>query len=162
MALDRITPCLWFDHQAEQAAEFYVSIFPNSKMGRITRYTEVGREFHQKEPGSVMTVDFELNGNPFTGLNGGPLFQFSEAVSFQIFCDSQEEVDHYYERLTDGGTPQPCGWVKDRFGVSWQVIPKRLFELLGGPDADGARRATEAMFRMQKIDIAALERAYAG
>ena len=121
----RIVPCLWFDNQAEEAAKYYVSIFKNSKIGAISRYGEAGREVHRRPPGSVMTVEFELDGQAFTGLNGGPLFKFNEAVSFQVNCATQAEVDYYWDKLTAGGDPkaQQCGWLKDRFGVSWQVVP---------------------------------------
>jgi predicted 3-demethylubiquinone-9 3-methyltransferase (glyoxalase superfamily) len=162
--LQKITPCLWYDHQAEQAAEFYISIFKNSKIVHIARYGEAGKEFHGKPPGSVMTVAFELDGQPFTALNGGPLFKFNEAVSFQVFCQSQDEVDHYWNRLSAGGDPaaQQCGWLKDKFGVSWQVIPTALIDMLSDPDPAKSQRATLAMFQMKKFDIAALKRAYLG
>lgn len=160
----KITPCLWFDHQAEEAANFYTSLFPNSRIGTVTRYGEAGREHHGKTPGTVMTVAFELDGQPFTALNGGPVFQFNEAISFQIPCRTQEEIDHYWEKLSEGGDPQAqqCGWLKDKYGVSWQVFPSVLPEMLGNGDPQQARRAMEAMLRMKKIDIAELERAYAG
>lgn len=158
MPKEGFTTCLWFDGKAEEAARFYTSIFPNSKLGRTTRYTEAG----PGPAGEVVTVDFEINGQRFVGLNGGPMFTFSEAISFQILCADQEEVDHYWKVLTDGGTEQPCGWLKDRFGVSWQVIPTVLIEMINDPDPEKAARATEAMLQMKKIDIATLERAYAG
>jgi predicted 3-demethylubiquinone-9 3-methyltransferase (glyoxalase superfamily) len=158
----RISPCLWFDDQAEAAARFYTGIFRNSKITQVAHYTEVGQEHHRKPPGSVMTVAFELDGIPFTALNGGPLFKFNEAISLQIFCDNQEEVDHYWSRLTAGGQEQPCGWLKDKFGVSWQVVPTQLIDLMTDPDAARSRRATETMFQMKKIDIAKVLRAAAG
>ena len=158
----RIGPCLWFDDQAEAAAKFYVEIFSNAKITQIARYTEAGQEHHRKPPGSVMTVAFELDGLPFTALNGGPLFKFNEAISLQIFCANQQEVDHYWSRLTAGGQEQPCGWLKDKFGVSWQVVPTELIDMMTAPDTARARRATEAMFKMKKIDIATVQRAYAG
>ena len=158
----RISPCLWFDDQAETAAKFYTGIFKNSKITQIARYTEVGKEHHHKPPGSVMTVAFELDGLPFTALNGGPIFKFNEAISLQIYCDNQGEVDHYWSKLTAGGQEQPCGWLKDKFGVSWQVVPKPLIDMMTDPDAAKAMRATQAMFQMKKIDIAAVRRAYAG
>jgi predicted 3-demethylubiquinone-9 3-methyltransferase (glyoxalase superfamily) len=158
----RISPCLWFDDQAETAAKLYTSIFKNSKITQVARYTEVGKEHHRKAPGSVMTVAFELDGLPFTALNGGPIFKFSEAISLQIYCDNQEEVDHYWNKLTAGGQEQPCGWLKDKFGVSWQVVPKELIDMMSDPDAAKAARATQAMFQMKKIDIATVRRAYAG
>ncbi len=155
------TTCLWFDQQAEEAAHHYCGIFPNSRIGTITRYTEVGFEHHGRPPGSVMTVNFELDGQSFVGLNGGPVFSFSEAVSFQIGCETQAEVDHYWERLGAGGDPaaRQCGWLKDRYGVSWQVVPHVLLELLQHPDPAKVRRVSEAMFQMKKLDIAALRRA---
>lgn len=158
----RITPCLWFDTQAEEAARFYVSIFGASSIGSIARFTEEGREHHGKAPGSVMTVSFRLGGMEFLALNGGPQFKFSEAISFQIFCDTQAEIDHYWNRLTEGGQEQPCGWLKDRFGVSWQVVPTALPALLGGGDAVRAKRVSAEMFTQKKPDLAALERAARG
>src|SRR5262245_61281953 len=125
-SIRRITPCLWFDDQGEEAARFYVSVFPNSKVGSVSRYSEAGQEIHKKKPGTAMTVVFELDGQSFTALNGGPNFKFTEAISFQISCETQEEVDHYWNGLSEGGDPkaQQCGWLKDKFGVSWQVIPR--------------------------------------
>ena len=160
----RITPCLWFDDQAEEAAKFYTSIFPNSKVVAVTRYGEAGREVHGRPAGSVMTVEFELGGHTFTALNGGPVFKFNEAISFQVMCDTQEEVDYFWEKLSAGGDPkaQQCGWLKDRFGVSWQVVPRGMAEMLRDPGSQGAQRAMTAMLRMKKIDIAELKRAYAG
>jgi predicted 3-demethylubiquinone-9 3-methyltransferase (glyoxalase superfamily) len=157
----KITPCLWFDHQAEEAAAFYTGIFPDSRLVSTTRYPDAGFEFHGKPAGSVMTVAFELDGQPFVALNGGPLFQFSEAVSFQIGCADQAEVDHYWQRLGAGGDPaaQQCGWLKDRFGVSWQVVPYLLPELLGQPDVAMARRVMQALLGMKKLDIEALTQA---
>lgn len=155
--MSRVTPFLWFDTQAEDAARFYVSIFPNSTLGTITRYGSAG----PGPEGSVMTVEFELDGQPFTALNGGPHFQFNEAVSFTIECSSQEEVDDYWARLTDGGEEGPCGWLKDRYGLSWQVNPTRLAELLRDPDGSRSQRVMDAMLKMKKIDIAELERAAA-
>jgi predicted 3-demethylubiquinone-9 3-methyltransferase (glyoxalase superfamily) len=158
MPREGFTTCLWFDGRAEEAAEFYTSIFPNAQLGRSMRYTDVG----PGEPGSVVTVEFEINGRRFVALNGGPQFTFTEAISFQIFCEDQAEVDYYWERLADGGREIQCGWVNDRFGVSWQVIPERLMEMLTDPDGEKAGRATQAMLSMVKLDIAELERAYAG
>jgi predicted 3-demethylubiquinone-9 3-methyltransferase (glyoxalase superfamily) len=151
-------PCLWFDGQAEQAAAHYTAIFPNSEILGVARY---GPDTPGPE-GEVMTVDFSLDGQRYVGLNGGPQFTFSEAISFQIMCADQDEVDHYWDRLADGGAQGPCGWLKDRFGVSWQVVPTRLQELIDDPDAGRAQRAMQAMLRMQKIDIAELERAADG
>jgi predicted 3-demethylubiquinone-9 3-methyltransferase (glyoxalase superfamily) len=156
--MDKITPNLWFDGQAEQAAEFYCSIFPNSKIINISRYTEAG----PGEPGSVMVVDWELNGQRFTGINGGPEFTFSEAVSFLIPCEDQAEVDYYWEKLTDGGEEVQCGWCRDKYGLSWQVVPKGMDELFSDPDPTKATRAMQAMFGMKKLDLAALQQAAAG
>lgn len=152
------TTCLWFDGNAQEAAEFYVSVFQGGKLGRVTHYTDAG----PGEPGAVLTVEFEINGQRFMGLNGGPVFHFSEAISFVIDCADQAEVDHYWSVLSEGGLEQPCGWVKDKFGVSWQVTPTRLIELVTDPDAEKARRATDAMMKMSKIDLAEIEKAYAG
>jgi predicted 3-demethylubiquinone-9 3-methyltransferase (glyoxalase superfamily) len=159
-----ITPCLWFDYQGEEAAGFYTAIFPNSRIVAGTRYSEAGREIHGKEPGAVMTVEFVLNGQPFTALNGGPHFKFNEAVSFQILCDTQAEIDHYWEKLSAGGDPkaQQCGWLKDKFGVSWQVVPRGMAEMLKDSSSAGAKRAMAAVLKMKKLDIAALQKAYAG
>jgi predicted 3-demethylubiquinone-9 3-methyltransferase (glyoxalase superfamily) len=159
-----ITPCLWFDNQAEEAAKFYTGIFKNSKIGKISRYTEAGREVHGQPAGKVLTVEFELNGQPFTALNGGPQFKFNEAISFQIMCRDQEEVDYYWNKLGQGGDPkaQQCGWLKDKYGLSWQVVPTALVELLGDPDREKSGRAMEAMLKMKKLDIAELERAFEG
>jgi predicted 3-demethylubiquinone-9 3-methyltransferase (glyoxalase superfamily) len=151
----KITPCLWFDTQGEEAAEFYTSIFPNSRIVDVARYGEAG----PRDAGTVMVVKFELDGQELVALNGGPEFTFDEAISFQIDCADQEEVDRYSEALTDGGEQGPCGWVKDRFGLSWQVVPARLIELLGDPDEAKAQRAMAAMLEMRKIDIAAVEAA---
>lgn len=163
-SIQRIAPCLWFDDQAEQAADFYLSVFPRSKITHIARYGEAGREFHGKAPGSVMTIAFELDGQAFTALNGGPVFSFNEAISLQVYCQDQEEVDHYWEKLSAGGDPdaRQCGWLKDRYGVSWQVVPSALTAML--TDADNARsqRVMAALLQMRKLDIATLQRAYAG
>ena len=160
----RIAPCLWFDDQAEEAARFYTSVFSNSKIGTIARYGEAGHEFHGRPPGSVMTVSFELDGQPFTALNGGPVFKFNEAISFQVMCETQEEVDDYWEKLSAGGDEkaQQCGWLKDRFGVSWQVVPEVVTQLVSDPDSEKSQRAMQALLQMKKLDIAELERAYAG
>lgn len=152
------TTSLWFDGQAEEAANYYISIFRDSKLGNIVRYTEAG----PGPAGSVVTVEFQLNGQNFVGINGGPEFTFSEAVSFQIFCKDQDEVDYYWSRLTEGGEEVQCGWLRDKYGLSWQVIPSVLTEMLSDQDQAKATRATEAMLSMTKFDIAALEKAYAG
>ena len=160
----RITPCLWFDDQAEAAAKFYTGIFPNSRVGSVARYGEAGREVHGKPPGSVMVVAFELDGQTFTALNGGPVFKFNEAISFQVNCETQQEVDHYWETLSAGGDPtaQQCGWLKDKYGVSWQIVPTVLPKLVGDPTSEKSQRAMNAMLQMKKLDIAKLEQAYAG
>lgn len=153
-----VTPFLWFDTQAEEAAKFYVSVFPRSKILDVSRYLEAG----PGPRGSVMTVEFELDGQRFIALNGGPEFKFTEAVSFSIDCKDQEEVDRYWDALGAGGEPGPCGWLKDKFGLSWQVNPTILGEMLGDRDEKKASRAMAAMLKMTKIDIAALQEAYAG
>jgi predicted 3-demethylubiquinone-9 3-methyltransferase (glyoxalase superfamily) len=160
----KITPCLWFDDQAEEAVTFYTSIFRNSKVLNVSRYGEAGHEIHGKPAGTVLTVAFELEGQAFTALNGGPVFKFNEAISFQVDCGTQEEVDHYWEKLSEGGDPkaQQCGWLKDKYGVSWQVVPRVLVEMMSDPDSEKSGRAMEAMFQMKKIDIAGLKRAYRG
>ena len=160
----KIAPCLWFDNQAEEAARFYTGIFRKSKVTAITRYGSAGFEAHHRPAGSVMTVEFELDGQRFTALNGGPVFKFNEAISFQVSCDSQEEIDYYWSRLGEGGDPnaQQCGWLKDRYGVSWQVVPTALIDMVSDPDPAKSQRATAAMLKMKKLDIAALQRAYAG
>ncbi|HVL11705.1 MAG TPA: VOC family protein [Gemmata sp.] len=159
MTLQKITPCLWFDDQAEEAARFYTALFPNSKLGAVTRYTEAGQEIHGKKPGSVLTVELELDGQRFTALNGGPMFKFTEAVSLQIHCDTQAELDHFWEKLSAGGDPkaQQCGWLKDKFGVSWQVVPSVLPKLIEDPAKAG--RVLGVLMGMQKLDIAALQAA---
>lgn len=155
-----LTPCLWFDDQAEAAANFYCAIFPNSKITEVSRYPE---GIPGDRAGQVLTVAFELDGKPFTGLNGGPEFTFSEAISFQVEVETQAELDRYWDALlADGGTESQCGWLKDRFGLSWQVAPKRLAELMGGPDRAAANRVAAAMMQMVKLDIAKLEAAAAG
>ena len=162
IAAQKITPCLWFDNEAEEAARFYVSIFANSRIGRIGRYGKAGHEIHGREAGSVMTVEFELEGQRFVALNGGPHFRFSEAISFQVHCDTQEEIDFFWSRLSEGGEEGPCGWLKDRFGLSWQVVPSALPEMLMDADAEKSQRVTEAFLQMKKFDLAALRRAYDG
>ena len=159
-AVQKIVPFLWFDDNAEEAARFYVSIFPNAKLdGDVSRYGDEGLA----EPGSVMVVPFQLDGQDFLALNGGPQFQFTEAISFVVRCENQAEVDYYWEKLLDGGgKPSQCGWLKDRFGVSWQIVPTVLGELIGGPDPEGASRAMKAMLEMVKLDVDALQRAYDG
>ncbi|HEX2015865.1 MAG TPA: VOC family protein [Solirubrobacteraceae bacterium] len=154
----KITPSLWFDTEAEEAAAFYTSVFEDSRIVNVARYTEAG----PRPAGTVMTVEFELNGQRFVGINGGPQFTFDEAVSFQISCRDQEEVDYYWERLTEGGQESQCGWLTDRYGLSWQVVPTGMAEIFGDPDPERARRAMEAMLKMRKLDIAELRRAAEG
>ncbi|MFE9394244.1 VOC family protein [Streptomyces flavidovirens] len=158
MVTKGFTTCLWFDGQAEEAANHYVSIFKDSRLGRIVRYNEAG----PGPVGEVLTVEFEVNGQKFVGLNGGPQFTFNEAISFQIFCADQDEVDYYWSKLSDGGAEVACGWLRDKYGVSWQVVPDGLIEMISDPDPDKAKRSTEAMMSMVKFDVAALRRAYAG
>lgn len=161
---ERITPNLWFDTQAEDAANFYTSIFKNSRIGKIARYGKEGFEVHHMPEGSVMTIEFWLDGQKFLGLNGGPIFKFNEAISFVINCASQEEVDYYWDKLSEGGDPksQVCGWLKDKFGLSWQVVPTEMGELLSNPDREKAGRAMQAMLKMKKLDIGALKKAFEG
>jgi predicted 3-demethylubiquinone-9 3-methyltransferase (glyoxalase superfamily) len=163
-SMKKFTTCLWFNGVAEEAAHFYVSIFKNSSIGKIFHFSSVGQEIHGGEPGSVMAVEFDLDGNKFMGLNGGPLFKLTEAISFVIDCADQEEVDYYWDKLKEGGPveSQQCGWVKDKFGVSWQVVPTRLNELLEDPDTGRSDRAMAAMLEMKKLDIAKLEEAANG
>jgi predicted 3-demethylubiquinone-9 3-methyltransferase (glyoxalase superfamily) len=162
--LQKISANLWFDKQAEDAARFYTGIFKSSKLGRITHYGKEGFEVHHMPAGTVMTVEFELNGQSFVALNGGPIFKFNEAISFLIHCETQEEIDYYWNKLNEGGDPeaQQCGWLKDKFGVSWQVVPKQVFELWGDMETPGAQRAFKAMMQMMKLDLAELQRAYKG
>ena len=159
----RITPCLWFDDQAEEASAFYTAIFERSKIESVSRYGEAGQEIHGRKPGTVMTVVFELDGQAFTALNGGPIFKFNEAISLQVYCETQAEVDHYWDNLSEGGDPtaQQCGWLKDKYGVSWQIVPSTLVEMMTGPDSGKADRVMNAVLQMKKIDIDALKRAYA-
>jgi predicted 3-demethylubiquinone-9 3-methyltransferase (glyoxalase superfamily) len=154
----KIIPNLWFDTEAEEAASFYVSVFEDGRIVNVTHYTEAG----PREAGMVMTVEFELRGQRFVGINGGPDFKFDEAVSFQIACEDQEEVDYFWAELGEGGEEGPCGWLKDRYGLSWQVVPTGMEELFADPDPEKARRAMEAMLGMRKLDIAALRRAAEG
>jgi len=158
----KITPFLWFNDQAEEAADFYTSIFKNSKIGKVTRYDEEAAGPTGRPPGSVMTIEFELEGQRFVGLNGGPHFKFTEAVSFVINCETQEEVDHFWSKLSAGGEESRCGWLKDKFGLSWQVVPVVLIEMLADKDAAKAKRVTHAMLQMDKIDIPTLQKAYDG
>jgi len=159
-----ILPCLWFEKEAEEAAKLYCSIFKNAKLGAVTRYGKQGREVHGMPEGSLLAIEFSLDGNDFLALNGGPLFKFTEAVSFQVLCETQKEVDHYWKKLSAGGDPkaQQCGWLKDKFGLSWQVVPRVLAGLLRDKDPEKAARTMKALLQMKKLDIAALQRAHAG
>jgi predicted 3-demethylubiquinone-9 3-methyltransferase (glyoxalase superfamily) len=158
----KITPCLWFDTQAEEAANFYISVFKNSRIKQVSRYGKAGHDVHGKKAGSVMVVEFEIEGQTFTALNGGPQFKFNEAISFQVYCDTQAEIDHFWSRLSQGGEEGPCGWLKDRYGLSWQIVPSLLPKMMS--DADGAKidRIMTAVLKMKKLDLEALKRAYAG
>jgi predicted 3-demethylubiquinone-9 3-methyltransferase (glyoxalase superfamily) len=156
--MQRITPFLWFDHEAEEAARFYTSVFKNSRIEAVTRYGEAG----PSPKGSVMTVGFELDGQKFVALNGGPAFKFTEAVSFVVNCENQQEVDEMWEKLSSGGQEVQCGWLKDKYGLSWQIVPTVFFEMIQGPDAERKERVLRAMFQMKKFDIAGLEAAYRG
>jgi predicted 3-demethylubiquinone-9 3-methyltransferase (glyoxalase superfamily) len=160
--MEKIIPCLWFDSNAEEAVNFYTSIFKNSKIGKISRYGKEGYEIHGKPEGTVLTVEFELNGQTFTALNGGPAFKFNEAISFQVHCKSQNEVDYYWEKLSKGvdEKAQQCGWLKDKYGVSWQIVPTVLGEMLQDKDPKKSERVMKAMLQMKKIDIGTLEKAY--
>lgn len=162
--VNSISPCLWFDDQAEEAAGFYTSIFPDSRIVRVAHYPDAGKEKHGKPPGSAMFVDFELAGQHFGALNGGPQFKFSPAVSLQVHCETQEEIDHYWNHLSDGGAPeaQQCGWLADRFGLSWQIVPAEMGSFFGDGDADRAARVMKEVMSMKKFDLAALQRAAKG
>jgi predicted 3-demethylubiquinone-9 3-methyltransferase (glyoxalase superfamily) len=160
--MQKITPFLWFDDKAEEAAKFYVSLFKNSKIGGITRYDEAGSKAAGRPKGTVMTVEFQLEGQEFTAINGGPHFKFTEAVSFVVNCETQEEVDKFWEKLSEGGQKSQCGWLKDKYGLSWQVVPTVLLEMLKDKDPAKSKRVMEAMLQMHKIDIQALKRAYEG
>lgn len=163
MVTPRITPCLWFDGKAEEAVRFYCSVFPGSRITATTYYGEAGREHHQQQPGTVLTVEFELGGQPFSALNGGPQFHFTEAISFQVPCRDQAEIDRYWSALlAGGGEPSQCGWLKDRYGVSWQVFPSELLAWIGDQKSAASQRAMTAMMSMVKIDLAAVRRAYEG
>ncbi len=162
MSAKMILPCLWFDTQAEQAANHYASIFMNAKVGRIGRYGNEGKEIHGKDAGAVMTVEFEIEGQKFVALNGGPHFKFDEAVSFQVHCETQAEIDYFWNKLSEGGSEGPCGWLKDKFGLSWQIVPTILGKLMTDKDPARSNRVLQALMQMKKLDIAALKKAYAG
>jgi predicted 3-demethylubiquinone-9 3-methyltransferase (glyoxalase superfamily) len=158
--VQKIAPCLWFDSKAEDAVNYYVSIFPDSRILRITNYTAAGHEIHGKPTGSVLTVEFELNGQRFTALNGGPQFIFNESISFEVSCDTQDEIDYFWERLSEGGEKGPCGWLKDQYGLSWQVTPAILGEMLCDPDEERRARVMEAILKMKKLEIEAINKAF--
>jgi predicted 3-demethylubiquinone-9 3-methyltransferase (glyoxalase superfamily) len=162
--LQPISPCLWFNDQAEDAARFYVSVFKGSRITQVNRYPDVGQEIHKHPAGSVLTVEFTLNGLPMTALNGGPQFKFTEAVSLQVICKTQAEIDYYWDKLSEGGDPkaQACGWLKDRFGLSWQVAPEWMRKILKDEESPATERAFAAMMKMKKLDLAALKAAYKG
>jgi predicted 3-demethylubiquinone-9 3-methyltransferase (glyoxalase superfamily) len=162
--MQKITPCLWFDDKAEEAAKFYASIFKNSKIGDVIHYGKEGYEIHGREEGSVLTVDFEIEGQKFVALNGGPIFKFNEAISFQVHCETQEEVDYYWEKLSEGGDEkaQQCGWLKDKYGVSWQIVPIVLTKMLKDKDTKKSERVMKVMLQMHKLDINLLVQAYEG
>jgi predicted 3-demethylubiquinone-9 3-methyltransferase (glyoxalase superfamily) len=160
--MQKISPCLWFDDQGEEAAKFYTSIFKDSKIGDVTRYGKEGYEIHGREEGTVMTVEFEIEGQKFLVLNGGPIFKFNEAISFQVYCETQEELDNYWEKLSEGGDEkaQQCGWLKDKYGVSWQIVPTILIRMLKDKDSEKSQRVMKAMLQMHKLDISTLKKAY--
>src|SRR5688500_8185905 len=162
--MQKITPCLWFDDKAEEAAKFYASIFKDSKIGGVTRYGKEGYEIHGRKAGTVLTLEFEIEGQKFVALNGGPIFKFNEAISFQVHCETQEEVDYYWEKLSEGGDEkaQVCGWLKDKYGVSWQIVPIVLYKMLKDKDTEKSERVMKAMLQMHKLDINVLKQAYEG
>ena len=162
LIVPRITPCLWFDHQAEETAKFYVSIFKNSKIGKVARYGEAGAKVSGQPKGSVMTVTFRLDGQDFMALNGGPDHKFTEAISFFVDCKTQEEVDELWNKLTEDGEEGPCGWLKDKFGLSWQIVPRGMSEMMNDPDKAKSERAFQAMLEMKKLDVDTLRRAFNG
>jgi len=158
----KLSTCLWFDTQAEEAANFYLSVFKSGKINAVNRYGKAGRDVHGKEAGSVMVVEFEIEGRTFTALNGGPHFKFNEAVSLVVKCDSQDEIDHFWNALTEGGKESQCGWLKDKFGLSWQIVPSQLPQIMSSGDAAARDRVMAAVMSMKKFDVAALESAFAG
>jgi predicted 3-demethylubiquinone-9 3-methyltransferase (glyoxalase superfamily) len=160
--MQKITTFLWFDDKAEEAANFYVSLFRNSRIGKISRYSDAGQDVHGRTAGSVMVVTFELDGREFSALNGGPHFKFTEAISLSVNCETQQEVDELWEKLSAGGEKSQCGWLKDKYGLSWQIVPTALGEMMGDKDSKKAARVMKAMLQMQKLDIAKLEQAYRG
>lgn len=160
--MQKITPHLWFDTQAEEAANFYVSVFKDAKLGAVSRYSQAGQDIHKMPVGSVMTVQFEIEGQTFLALNGGPIFHFNEAISFMVNCETQEEIDYYWDKLSAVPEAEQCGWLKDKFGVSWQVVPTGMAEMLSNPDSDKTQRAMATFMQMKKIDIEQLQQAYNG
>jgi predicted 3-demethylubiquinone-9 3-methyltransferase (glyoxalase superfamily) len=160
--MPKISPCLWFDDQGEEAAKFYTYIFKDSKIGDVTRYGKEGYKIHGREEGTVMTVEFEIEGQKFLALNGGPIFKFNEAISFQVYCETQEELDYYWEKLSEGGDEkaQQCGWLKDKYGVSWQIVPTILIKMLKDKDSEKSQKVMKAMLQMHKLDISTLKKAY--
>ena len=160
--MQKISPCLWFDDKAEEAAKFYTSIFKDSKIGDVTRYGKEGYEIHGREEGTVMTAEFEIEGQKFLALNGGPIFKFNEAISFQVYCETQEEVDYYWKKLSEGGDEkaQQCGWLKDKYGVSWQIVPTILIKMLKDKHSEKSQKVMKAMLQMHKLDISILKKAY--
>jgi predicted 3-demethylubiquinone-9 3-methyltransferase (glyoxalase superfamily) len=162
--MSKIAPCLWFDGKAEEAATIYTSIFKNSKVKKVSRYGDAAAKAAGQPKGSALTVEFELDGQPFTALNGGPMFKFTEAVSFQVYCENQDELDHYWNKLAEGGDAraQQCGWLKDKFGVSWQIVPSAIGRWMSDPDPSKSERVMKALLQMKKLDIPTLQRAYEG
>jgi predicted 3-demethylubiquinone-9 3-methyltransferase (glyoxalase superfamily) len=160
--MQKISPCLWFDNNAEDAVQFYVSIFKNAKVGNVTRYGKEGYEIHKKKEGTVMTIDFEIEGQKFLALNGGPIFKFNEAISFQIYCDTQEEIDYYWEKLSADPKAEQCGWLKDKYGVSWQIVPTAMDDMMQNGTPEQIARVTQAFLKMKKFDIVELQKAYDG
>jgi predicted 3-demethylubiquinone-9 3-methyltransferase (glyoxalase superfamily) len=160
--MQKISPCLWFDDQGEEAAKFYTSIFKDSKIGDVTRYGKEGYEIHGREEGTVMTVEFEIEGQKFLALNGGPIFKFNEAISFQVYCETQEELDYYWQKLSEGGDEkaQQCGWLKDKYGVSWQIVPTILIKMLKDNDSEKSQKVMKAMLQMHKLDISTFKKVY--
>jgi predicted 3-demethylubiquinone-9 3-methyltransferase (glyoxalase superfamily) len=160
--MGRIVPCLWFDGNAEEAVRLYTSVFPNSHIGAVSRYGEATSNVSGRPKGSVLTIAFDLDGQEFTALNGGPMFKFNEAISFQVYCQTQQKLDHYWNRLSEGGDPsaQQCGWLKDRFGVSWQIVPKAMAKMVADPDQARSNRVMQALLKMKKLDLRVLQEAY--
>jgi predicted 3-demethylubiquinone-9 3-methyltransferase (glyoxalase superfamily) len=161
IARQKITPCLWFDTEAEEAAKFYTSIFKGSRIGSVSHYGKEGYEIHGKKAGTVLAVEFEIDGLKFVALNGGPQFKFNESISFQVHCETQDEIDYFWDKFTEEGTEIQCGWLKDKFGISWQIVPAQLASMMSDPDSRKSQRVMKAFLQMKKFDIGALQRAYA-